>query len=79
MDISQTVFNKDKEAVLYIIEDNEVEPNEYVFAIPVINFSWGAKNEQELENFFPWGLFKDKEKEEKLLNEMKVALRKLTH
>lgn len=76
IDISQTVFNNDTEAMLYITEDNQSEPNIYVFAVPVITFAWGAKNEQELEYFFPWGLFKDKEKEEKLLSEMKEALRR---
>lgn len=79
IDISQTVFNNDTEAMLYITEDNQTEPNIYVFAIPVITFSWAAENEQELGSLFPWGLFKDKEKEGKLLREMKLALRGLTH
>ena len=76
VDISRTVFNNDTEAMLYVTEDNQGEPNQYVFAIPVITFAWGAIDEKELESFFPWGLFEDKEKEEKLLNEMKVALKK---
>ena len=78
VDISQSVFNNDTEAMLYVTEDTQGEPNKYVFAIPVITFAWGAINEEELECFFPWGLFKDKDKEEKLLSEMKVALKNFT-
>lgn len=74
IDISRSVFNNDTEAIMYVTEDNEVEPNVYIFAIPVISFSWSAKSEDELERFYPYNVFGDKRREQLLLNAMKRAL-----
>lgn len=71
IDISESVFNKDTEAILYVTKDDEVEPAQYIFAIPVITFSWCAYDEKDLESFFPHSILGNKDKENKLLNEMK--------
>lgn len=74
IDISKSVFQNDTEAILYVIKDNEIDPDEYIFAISVITFSWSANDEKELEKYFPH-VFGDKEQEQRLLNEMKKAIR----
>lgn len=75
IDIRESVFDNETEAIMYVTKDDEVEPSQYIFAIPSISFSWSAKNESELKSFFPFNLFGDKEKEKRLLNEMKKAIR----
>lgn len=74
IDITNTVFNNDTAAMMYVTRDIYEEPVQYIFAIPVITFSWSAKNKQELETFFPFNVFGDKEKEKRLLVEMKRAI-----
>ncbi|HZH58262.1 MAG TPA: hypothetical protein VEY70_01505 [Metabacillus sp.] len=74
IDISKTVFGNETEAVMYVTKDDEVEPSQYIFAVPVITFSWSAKDEKELDSFFPVHVFGDKEKEKRLLKEMKKAI-----
>ena len=39
VDISKSVFHKETEATMYVTKDNEVDPDEYFFAIPLITFS----------------------------------------
>lgn len=75
IDIRESVFDNETEAIMYVTKDDEVEPSQYIFAIPCISFSWSAKDESELNSFFPFNLFGDKEKEKRLLNEMKKAIR----
>ncbi|ANB66149.1 hypothetical protein GFC29_3859 (plasmid) [Anoxybacillus sp. B7M1] len=77
IDITKSVFKNETVAVMYVAKDDEVEPSLYIFAIPAITFSWSAKDETELKNFFPSNLFRDKEKEKRLLNEMERAIRLL--
>lgn len=74
INIRETVFDNETEAILYVTKDNEVEPSLYVFALPIIAFSWSAENDKELEYFFPMDLFKDKERVHKLLEQMKAAM-----
>jgi len=74
IDIKYSVFNNDTEAIMYVIKDNEVEPQEYIFSIPVITFSWSAVSEEDVKFDF-YNVFGDKDKEKRLLNEMKKAIR----
>jgi hypothetical protein len=72
IDIRESVFDNDTEAVMYVTSD--WDSDQYIFAIPVITFSWSAKDEEELERFYPYNVFGDKEREKKLLEEMKKAI-----
>jgi hypothetical protein len=77
IDIRNSVFKNETEAIMYATKDNEVEPAQYIFAIPVITFSWSAESEMELDKYFTFNVFGDKEKQKRLVNEMKVAIRML--
>jgi hypothetical protein len=76
IDIKEKVFNNDTEAIMYVTKDNEGVDPTYVFAIPVISFSWQAENEKQLERFFPMNIFGDKEREKRLLHEMKASIKR---
>jgi hypothetical protein len=75
IDISESVFDNETEAIMYVTKDDEVEPLQYIFAIPAISFSWSAKDESELQTFFPVNVLGEKDREKALLNEMKKAIR----
>lgn len=75
IDIKQSVFNNDTEAKMYVTKDNDIEPPEYIFSIPVITFSWSAASEDDVKFSF-YNVFGDKDKEARLLKEMKAAIRK---
>lgn len=76
IDIKETVFENDTEAIMYVTRDNEGVDLTYIFAIPVITFSWSAKNRSELDRFFPLNVFGDKERERRLLEEMREAIKR---
>jgi hypothetical protein len=69
IDISKSVFNNETEAIMYVTKDDDM----YIFAVPVITFSWSAKDESELDSL-SFNIFGDKEKQQRLVNEMKKAI-----
>lgn len=74
IDIRHSVFENESEGIMYVIKDVYAEPTQYIFAIPVITFSWNVESEKDLETFFPHSVFGDKEKEKRLLEEMRKAI-----
>ncbi len=77
IDIKESVFDDETEAVMYVTKDDEADAETYVFAIPYITFSWTAKGVEELDSFFPLNVFGDKDQEKALLEEMKKAIHEM--
>jgi hypothetical protein len=77
IDIKHSVFENDTEAIMYVTKDNEEDPTQYIFAIPVITFSWSAVSEEELDKYFTFNVFGNKDGQMRLVEEMKQAIRKL--
>ncbi|MDD9309755.1 hypothetical protein PUS82_00215 [Cytobacillus firmus] len=78
VNIRESVFNNNTDAMLYATKDENIEPALFIFSVPILTFSWSAHDETDLESFYPTNVFGDKEREQKLLNEMKRAMNTLS-
>lgn len=76
IDIRESVFENETEAMLYVIKDVYAADTTYIFAIPLYTFSVDVKNEKELDDFMKRdNLFRNIERREKLIEVMKQTMR----
>lgn len=72
VDIRETVFDNETEAIMYITKD--YHDDSYIIAIPVITFSWEIASKQDYDNLLKLNLFGIRERREKLVEEIKKAV-----
>jgi hypothetical protein len=74
IDIKESVFDNETEALLYVIKDVYEAENTFVFSIPVYTFSWDVKTEKDFEALKSFNIFGSEERRNKLIAEMKRAM-----
>ncbi|MCM3164726.1 MULTISPECIES: hypothetical protein [Bacillaceae] len=77
IDIKDSVFESKDEASLYVIKDVNKHGDVFIFTIPEYSFSWVVKSEDDLESLKSYRILNSVEIKEKLINEMKKAIKKL--
>lgn len=75
IDVGNSVFDNETEAILYVIKDTRELEDVFIFSLPVYTFSVDAKTIEELESFWNnYNLFGDPVKRKKFLNVMKKEM-----
>lgn len=77
VDIKESVFDNETEAIMYAVRDIYSFDTEIIFSIPVCTFSVAIKEEfyeKDLEQVFKWENLFQPDRKEKLKNEMKKII-----
>lgn len=72
MNIRESVFDNETEAMLYVFKDTEGEGS-FIFSLPIYTFSWEVESERDLEHLLNFN-FLTKERREKLIEVMKEMI-----
>jgi len=74
-DISKTIFDRETEAILYVIKDKETPEDHFIFALSSYCFSYVIYGEEDftwhLSNNIPFG---DPDRKEKFIELMKQII-----
>lgn len=77
IDISQSVFDRDTEAVMYITKD--IYSDSFIVSIPVITFSCDIATEHDYNWLLRFSLFGDLEKNKRLVNAIKEGIAEIEY